>query len=75
MEERPILQVSARSKRPNGDDQRDHRAKRARYYDSDESEDEEDDLAEKFDPESYYRTNKKLTTPAFPRRFEVDGPG
>ena len=36
------------------------RAKRARYYDSDESEDEEDDLAEEFDPESYYRTNKKL---------------
>ena len=60
LEERPILQVSAGSKRPNGDDQRDHRAKRARYYDSDDSEDEEDNLAEEFDPESYYRTNKKL---------------
>ena len=62
LEERPILQVPDRLKRGNPDAQQDDRAKRARYYESEDSEEDEPDkaLAEEFDPESYYHANRKL---------------
>ena len=62
LEERPILQVPGRLKRGNPDAQQDDRAKRTRYYESEDSEEDEPDktLAEEFDPESYYHANRKL---------------
>ena len=45
LEERPILQVPGRLKRGNPDAQQDDRAKRARYYESEDSEEDEPDKA------------------------------
>ena len=62
LEERPILQVPGRLKRGNPDVQHNDRAKQTRYYESEDSEEDEPDksLAEEFDPESYYHANQKL---------------
>ena len=62
LEERPVLQVPGRLKRGNPDVQHNDRAKRTRYYESEDSEEDEPDksLAEEFDPESYYHANQKL---------------
>ena len=71
LEERPILQVSLGSKRHSGDTRQDHRSKRTRYYESEDSDDGgmDEDLAEEFDPDSYYRTNKKSNLPEIIQKY------